>query len=50
MIPIAGLVLWLVTKMARTPQGDYRLLVIGGAMVFMAVVIAIASAIGKLRA
>lgn len=49
MIPIAGLVAWLATKIARTPEGSYRLLVIGAAIVIVTLLVAIPAGVQRLR-
>ena len=49
MIPIAALVIWLTTKVARTQEGNYRLLVIGVAIVVVTLLIAIPAGIQRLR-
>lgn len=49
LIPIAGLVVWLTTKIARTPEGDYRLMVIGATMALVMLLIAIAAVVQRVR-
>lgn len=42
-------VAWLATKIARTPEGTYRLLVIGAAVAFVTLLIAIPAGIKRMR-
>ena len=46
---IAGAIVWLVDRMARTAQGDYRLLVIGGAIAVAGAVVVLAGGLQRLR-
>ena len=46
---IAGMIVWLVDRMARTPEGDYRLLVIAGTIAIITALIGLAGGFQRLR-